>query len=303
MNRSLLASALSVIFGLAASQYAVAAPSPETFCVDGGSYIDPADAPGNAILEATLAGCSGVGSTAGRTGFQANNINGSYSERLIVSLAGGVGPGLVFGSTTVVDLNKFLFAGFDLETIALGAKTGLDSSYNLYAVVSAAGTISGTTFTATSATVNVFLDPTRDTVLGDNPFTAANDVFGAFPSLTFVGANQGDDVNLGSASMLQFASGTLGSSQANDGFAVQFGDFTPTANGTNFFIAPNPFYVVLFSDGDISNGLTVTSPVSLDLTGDANVIFAAVPEPSSVALVGLAMLGLGFAGRRSAKRG
>ena len=47
------------------------------------------------------------------------------------------------------------------------------------------------------------------------------------------------------------------------------------------------------------NGFTPAGTLTLD--GSLDVIFVNVPEPGSIALVGLALVGLGFASRRKAK--
>lgn len=73
-----------------------------------------------------------------------------------------------------------------------------------------------------------------------------------------------------------------------------------TAFGTTYFVDPIPFFNLAFESGQL-NEFSPTGTQLID--GSLDVVFgnAAVPEPSTLALMGLGMLGLGVMRRRKQK--
>ena len=78
--------------------------------------------------------------------------------------------------------------------------------------------------------------------------------------------------------------------------------FTPTAFGNTYFVKPTPFIVTLEVTGNTTtiSGASMTGPFTASVDGSGNG-FLVVPEPGTVALMGVALLAAGFSSRRGAK--
>lgn len=77
--------------------------------------------------------------------------------------------------------------------------------------------------------------------------------------------------------------------------------FALTADGRSFFYAPDPFYNIAFgSFTNVASGVIATGSGLISInSANGGVTFAGqLPEPASLALVGVAVLGAGFAARR-----
>ena len=224
----------------------------------------------------------------GKGPFVADKIIGAYVERVTFNSGGTFDVSIKWnaGSFVAMDGTSPLNGGG-----ALG--TGLGNTYGIYAFFQGKGTFAGGVFTLGSGALNMYIDKSLNTT-----FTAA----GAQSSTAMWGVTGGgglDDVLIATGSAIA-GSGNVSCSLGNN--CGSFGQITTfkleNPAGTSFFTAPNPFYMLSLQSGQF-NGFIPSGDLTLD--GSLDVIFANVPEPGSIALVGLALIGLGFASRRKAK--
>lgn len=205
-----------------------------------------------------------------------DKFNGNYREELMFDNQGGFSTG-AFGWLTTLVSNEASTPVFGTE---------LASSYVIYAVLTASGNVNPgqTEFNASTATMQLWLDPDLNTTPDD---ILAGSVSG-----------NANDILLGTANTVTNAYGQFGNGTGN--FNFEFTDFALEAGGMSYFVDPEAFYSYVIVNGDFDSYV----PGDTSIAGDFSANFVApvqVPEPSTVAVLALGLMGLGMSARRKNK--
>jgi hypothetical protein len=180
-------------------------------------------------------------------------------------------------------------------------QTGLGSTYALFALFQGSGTFTtaggGADFSLNpGGSLQLYRTAVPPAVTFTQPLTGAN-------PWTFSSPNPSSLLATGSAT---FGAGELdpslptcgagGGQGINCGSFGQSTTFNLTPAGSNFFTLPVPFYNLSFQSGQFNNFQVAGTQV---INGSLDAVFQ-TPEPGTMALLGLALLGFGL--RRSATR-
>lgn len=229
--------------------------------------------------------------------FTADKITGNYDEVITFS-----------DSTFQVSLlwNAGQFVGNNGGTPVASQLGGVSpNQYGMYALFQGNGTVqpstgSGATFNfAPGGSLRIFIDPNADSSFGE-PGSGSS---------AFSVSNGSDDYLIATGTPTS-GQGTLDPTLSTCGASngINCGSFGASASlslttaGSEYFTSPNPFYNISFQSGQLNN----FAPTGTQrINGSLDVIFGGagnqVPEPATVALLGLGFLGFSLARRKSRK--